>query len=99
MLQDQKIEGLQNKVKKLEGLKKLRDEFRPGGARRQHILDKAVIYCRLFGQHKGLQNDKMHFCLNNLEMSMPEYLTALDKASAAGSNGEGSASTAFRMLI
>ena len=56
-------------------MKKLRDEFRPGGARRQHILDKAVDY---LANGPGLQNDKMHFCLNNLEMSMPEYLTALD---------------------
>ena len=58
-------------------MKKLRDEFRPGGTRRQHILDKAVHY---LATGPGLQNDKMHFCLNNLEMSMPEYLTALDKA-------------------
>ena len=68
-------------------MKKLKDEFRPGGARRQHILDKAVDY---LANGPGLQNDKMHFCLNNLEMSMPEYLTALDKAvSAAGPDGEG----------
>ena len=58
-------------------MKKLRDEFRPGGARRQHSLAKAVDY---IATGPGLQNDKMHFCLNNLEMSMPEYLTALDKA-------------------
>ena len=58
-------------------MKKLRDEFRPGGARRQHILDKAVHY---LATGPGLQNDKRHYCLNNLEMTMPEYLTALDKA-------------------
>ena len=50
-------------------MKKLRDEFRPGGARRQHILDKAVDY---LANGPGLQNDKMHFCLNNLEMTMTE---------------------------
>ena len=60
-------------------MKKLKDEFRPGGARRQHILDKAVDY---LANGPGLQNDKMHFCLNNLEMSMPEYLDALNKASS-----------------
>ena len=60
-------------------MKKLRDEFRPGGARRQHILDKAVDY---IANGPGLQNDKMHFCLNNLEMTMTEYLEALNKASS-----------------
>ena len=60
-------------------MKKLRDEFRPGGARRQHILDKAVDY---IANGPGLQNDKMHFCLDNLEMTMTEYLEALNKASS-----------------
>ena len=60
-------------------MKKLRDEFRPGGARRQHILDKAVDY---IANGPGLQNDKMHFCLNNLEMTTTEYLEALNKASS-----------------
>ena len=62
-------------------MKKMRDEFRPGGARRHHILDKAVDY---LANGPGLQNEKMHFCLNNLEMTMTEYLEALNKAS----NGE-----------
>ena len=60
-------------------MKKMRDEFRPGGAKRQHILDKAVDY---IANGPGLQNDKMHFCLNNLEMTMTEYLEALNKASS-----------------
>ena len=60
-------------------MKKLRDEFRPGGARRQHILDKAGDY---LANGSGLQNDKMHFCLNNLEMTTTEYLEALNKASS-----------------
>ena len=60
-------------------MKKLKDEFRPGGARRQHILHKAVDY---LANGPGLQNDKMHFCLNNLEMTTTEYLEALNKASS-----------------
>ena len=61
--------------------KKIKDEYMPGGARRQELLDKAVEYLREPGQ---TQNIKHEFCLKYLKMTETEYLEALNKAT----NGE-----------
>ena len=61
--------------------KKIKDEYMPGGARRQELLDKAVEYLREPGQ---TQNIKHEFCIKYLKMTETEYLEALNKAT----NGE-----------
>jgi len=61
--------------------KKIKDEYMPGGARRQELLNKAVEYLREPGQ---TQNIKHEFCIKYLEMTETEYLEALNKAT----NGE-----------
>jgi len=61
--------------------KKIKDEYMPGGARRQELLDKAVEYLREPG---ATQNIKHEFCLTYLKMTETEYLEALNKAT----NGE-----------
>ena len=61
--------------------KKIKDEYMPGGARRQELLDKAVDYLRTPG---ATQNIKHEFCLTYLKMTETEYLEALNKAT----NGE-----------
>ena len=61
--------------------KKIKDEYLPGGAKRQELLDKAVDYLRTPGQ---TQNIKHEFCIKYLKMTETEYLEALNKAT----NGE-----------
>ena len=61
--------------------KKIKDEYMPGGARRQELLDKAVEYLREPGQ---VQSIKHEFCLTYLKMTETEYLECLNKAT----NGE-----------
>ena len=61
--------------------KTLKAEYLPGGAKRQHILDKAVEYLREPGQTQSIKHE---FCLKYLKMTETEYLEALNKAT----NGE-----------
>ena len=61
--------------------KTLKKEYQPGGAKRQHILDKAVDY---IATGPGLQADKHAFCTGPLMMSETEYLEALNKATNGG---------------
>ena len=61
--------------------KKIKDEYMPGGARRQELLDKAVEYLREPGQTQSIKHE---FCLKYLKMTETEYLEALNKAT----NGE-----------
>ena len=61
--------------------KKIKDEYMPGGARRQELLDKAVDYLRTPG---ATQNIKHEFCLTYLKMTETEYLEALNKATNGG---------------
>ena len=61
--------------------KKIKDEYMPGGARRQELLDKAVEYLREPGQTQSVKHE---FCLKYLKMTETEYLEALNKAT----NGE-----------
>ena len=57
--------------------KTLKAEYLPGGAKRQHILDKAVDYLRTPG---ATQNIKHEFCIKHLKLTETEYLEALNKA-------------------
>ena len=61
--------------------KKIKDEYMPGGARRQELLNKAVQYLREPGQTQSIKHE---FCLKYLKMTETEYLEALNKAT----NGE-----------
>jgi len=61
--------------------KKIKDEYMPGGARRQELLNKAVEYLREPGQTQSIKHE---FCLKYLKMTETEYLEALNKAT----NGE-----------
>ena len=61
--------------------KTLKPEYQPGGAQRHVIIDKAVKYIKEF---PGLQDNKMHFLLEEVGLSETEYLEALNRAS----NGE-----------
>jgi len=60
--------------------KELKDEYKPGGSKRQYILDKAVDYLKT----PGLQADKHTFCIDILKMTETEYLEALNKATNGG---------------
>jgi|TARA_R100000030_G_C3235480_1_gene119297 hypothetical protein len=60
--------------------KELKDEYKPGGSKRQYILDKAVDYLKT----PGLQADKHMFCIDILKMTETEYLEALNKATNGG---------------
>jgi len=61
-------------------IKQLKEEFLPGGSKRQYILDKAVDYLK----SPGLQGNKHIFCLDILKMTETEYLDALNKATNGG---------------
>ena len=61
--------------------KKIKDEYMPGGARRQELLNKAVEYLREPGRTQSIKHE---FCLKYLKMTETEYLEALNKAT----NGE-----------
>ena len=58
--------------------KELKAEYRPGGAQRHVILDKAVQY--LLDPRFGLQGDKHSFLINEVGLSETEYLEALNRA-------------------
>ena len=60
----------------------LKPEFQPGGAERQHILDKAVEY--ILDPKFGTQNAKHAFLLEEVGLSQTEYLECLNRASNGG---------------
>ena len=62
--------------------KTLKPEWQPGGSKRQENLDKAVEYLR--APIMETQASRHQFCLNNLMMTEPEYLEALNKATNGG---------------
>ena len=64
-------------------MKELKDEYKPGGAKRQYILDKAVNYLR-DNRLMATQQARHAFCTNELMMTETEYLECLNKAT----NGE-----------
>ena len=59
----------------------IKDEFLPGGSKRQELLDKAVDYIKQPGQ---TQNIKHEFCIKYLKMTETEDLEALNKATNGG---------------
>jgi len=64
-------------------MKELKDEYKPGGAKRQYILDKAVNYLR-DNQVKATQQARHAFCTGELMMTETEYLECLNKATNGG---------------
>ena len=60
----------------------LNPEFRPGGARTQYILDKAVEY--ILDPKFGLQGDKHTFLVEQVGLSETEYLECLNQATNGG---------------
>ena len=64
-------------------MKELKDEYKPGGAKRQYILDKAVNYLK-DNKIKATQQARHAFCTQELMMTETEYLECLNKAT----NGE-----------
>ena len=58
--------------------KKLKEDYQPGGSKRQEILDKAVKY--IADPRFGLQGDKHMFLLEEVGLSESEYLTCLNRA-------------------
>ena len=59
-------------------LKKLKEEYQPGGSKRHVILDRAVEYLKEYKY--GLQSDKHSFLTEQLGLSESEYLTCLNNA-------------------
>ena len=59
-------------------MKKLKEEYQPGGSKRHVILDKAVEYLK--DPRFGLQGDKQRFLMDQLGLSQSEYLTCLNDA-------------------
>ena len=60
-------------------MKELKDEYKPGGAKRQYILDKAVAYLR-DNRLMATQQARHAFCTQELMMTETEYLECLNKA-------------------
>ena len=61
-------------------LKKLKEEYQPGGSKRHVILEKAIQYLK--DPKFGTQNMKHAFLLEEVGLSESEYLTCLNKAAA-----------------
>ncbi len=62
----------------------LKPEFRPGGAERQYILDKAVEYILAKNPKLGTQNAKHAFLVEQVGLSETEYLECLNRATNGG---------------
>ena len=60
--------------------KKIKQEYLPGGSKRQELLDEVPNYLRA----PGLQANKHLFCIEVLKMTETEYLEALNKATNGG---------------
>ena len=60
--------------------KKIKQEYLPGGSKRQELLDEVPKYLRA----PGLQANKHLFCIEVLKMTETEYLEALNKATNGG---------------
>ena len=59
-------------------MKKLKEEYQPGGSKRQEILNKAVTY--ILDPKFGPQNMKHAFLLEEVGLTSEEYLTCLNNA-------------------
>ena len=62
-------------------LKKIKDEYLPGGAKRQELLDQVPEYLLSPGAD---QATKHSFCIEHLTLTETEYLEALNKATNGG---------------
>jgi hypothetical protein len=60
--------------------KTIKQEYLPGGSKRQELLDQVPNYLL----SPGLQGNKHMFCINVLKMTETEYLEALNKATNGG---------------
>ena len=60
--------------------KKIKQEYLPGGSKRQELLDQVPNYLKA----PGLQANKHMFCIDVLKMTETEYLEALNKATNGG---------------
>ena len=60
----------------------IKPEYRPGGSKRQYILDKAVKYILDKNPKLGTQNSKHAFLVEQVGLSQTEYLTCLNQASS-----------------
>ena len=60
--------------------KKIKQEYLPGGSKRQELLDEVPNYLRA----PGLQANKHLFCIEVLKMTETVYLEALNKATNGG---------------
>ena len=56
--------------------KTIKQEYLPGGPKRQELLEQVPNYLRA----PGFQGNKHIFCLDILKMTETEYLEALNKA-------------------
>ena len=68
-------------------MKKLKEEYQPGGSKRQEILDKAVQY--ILNPTMGTQNMKHAFLLEEVGLTESEYLTGLNNANTNYGEWEG----------
>ena len=66
--------------------KTMKEEYQPGGSKRQEILDKAVRY--ILGPKFGTQNMKHSFLLEEVGLSDSEYMTCLNAANTGSWAGE-----------
>ena len=60
--------------------KTIKQEYLPGGSKRQELLDQVPNYLLT----PGLQADKHMFCIAVLKLTETEYLEALNKATNGG---------------
>ena len=72
-------------------MKKLKEEYQPGGSKRHVILDKAIQYLK--DPKFGTQNAKHAFLLEEVGLSESEYLTCLNKQLTLGRPDTGNEST------
>ena len=77
-LQPEVRDALSRTNKQKGYMKKLKEEYQPGGSKRQEILDKAVQY--ILNPKFGTQNAKHAFLLEEVGLSESEYLTCLNNA-------------------
>ena len=77
-LQPEVRDALSRTNKQKGYMKKLKEEYQPGGSKRQEILDKAVQY--ILNPTMGTQNAKHAFLLEEVGLTSEEYLTCLNNA-------------------
>ena len=63
--------------------KTIKQEYLPGGSKRQELLDQVPNYLLT----PGLQANKHMFCIDVLKMTETEYLEALNKATNGALEG------------